>query len=403
VRATGARGQVRRHALAAPVAAALCALAVIASGCGGSDTKPELAIYTSMPLSGDAATGRDAVEAERMALDAVGGKVDGTTIRLVPLDDVPPGETQATPEQAERNAERAADDPETIAYIGDIDSFATEKAMPVLSEAGILTLSPGSTAVSLTATPPDEGDRRTFARVIPNDRVQAAALVALMRQEGARRLFIVEDRDVYGSGLTDLVERLAPLRGVEIVGKASNDAQPAVLATRVRSSNADAVLFAGTTDDGALRTLRAISVANRGIKLFGPDGLADRAFVANANRLGNDVFVTAPVLVPAAYPPAGRRFFADLEDRIGHVPDPYAIYAYESMDLVVDALTRLADEGRLAASDPEQVRRDVLDEVLSTRNRLSILGRYSLDARGDTTIVDYGAYRVRDGRLVPET
>jgi branched-chain amino acid transport system substrate-binding protein len=45
-------------------------------------------------------------------------------------------------------------------------------------------------------------------------------------------------------------------------------------------------------------------------------------------------------------------------------------------------------------------RGDVIDEMLKTRGRRSVLGTYSIDTNGDTSIKSYGSYRVRDGRLV---
>ena len=36
--------------------------------------------------------------------------------------------------------------------------------------------------------------------------------------------------------------------------------------------------------------------------------------------------------------------------------------------------------------------------VRSTKNRQSVLGTYSIDANGDTTLTDYGLYVVKDGQ-----
>ena len=44
-------------------------------------------------------------------------------------------------------------------------------------------------------------------------------------------------------------------------------------------------------------------------------------------------------------------------------------------------------------------REAVLEQLLATRDRESVIGTYSIDENGDTTLTDYGAYRIDDGRL----
>ena len=67
---------------------------------------------------------------------------------------------------------------------------------------------------------------------------------------------------------------------------------------------------------------------------------------------------------------------------------PGAAYGYEAMSLLLDAIRRAGDGG----SD----RGSVLDEVLSTRDRHSIIGEYSIDGNGDTTLDLVSAYRIQN-------
>jgi branched-chain amino acid transport system substrate-binding protein len=43
---------------------------------------------------------------------------------------------------------------------------------------------------------------------------------------------------------------------------------------------------------------------------------------------------------------------------------------------------------------------DILTAVFDTQDRQSVLGTYSIDENGDTTLTDYGVYTVEDGELV---
>jgi branched-chain amino acid transport system substrate-binding protein len=64
------------------------------------------------------------------------------------------------------------------------------------------------------------------------------------------------------------------------------------------------------------------------------------------------------------------------------------------MSLLLSAISR-ATEGGTARID----RAAVLRALFSTRERESVLGTYSIDRDGDTTLRVFGAYGVSDGRL----
>ena len=45
-------------------------------------------------------------------------------------------------------------------------------------------------------------------------------------------------------------------------------------------------------------------------------------------------------------------------------------------------------------------RQDVVKQLLATKNRSSILGTYSFDNEGDTSLTTYGLYTIKGGKLV---
>jgi branched-chain amino acid transport system substrate-binding protein len=100
--------------------------------------------------------------------------------------------------------------------------------------------------------------------------------------------------------------------------------------------------------------------------------------------------VTVATLSPDEYPPEGQKFFKDFEAKYGDkTPDPYAIYGYEAMSLALDAIKRSGTGSK----------EDVLKAIFSTKDRKSVLGTYSIDKNGDTTITDYGVYDIEGGQL----
>jgi branched-chain amino acid transport system substrate-binding protein len=129
----------------------------------------------------------------------------------------------------------------------------------------------------------------------------------------------------------------------------------------------------------------------------GGDGVSDSPFVdpeqgGIPSNVARRTQITVPTLPPEAYPPAGRKFFADYAKAYGDSsPEPYAVYGYEAARLIVDAIRRAGDSGEMRAA--------VVKQLFRTKGRESVLGTYDIDQNGDTTLTDYGAYRIRDGEL----
>ena len=69
------------------------------------------------------------------------------------------------------------------------------------------------------------------------------------------------------------------------------------------------------------------------------------------------------------------------------------LYGYEAMSLTLDAIERAAEQG-------EVDRASVIEQLFATKDRESVLGTYSIDENGDTTLTDYGAYSIENGALV---
>jgi branched-chain amino acid transport system substrate-binding protein len=359
----------------------------------------EVAVYSSLPLAGpQGAEGRDVLRGERLALERAGGRAGAITVRLVSRDAALRGHGPWDPARVFGNARRAAADPSAIAYLGEYQSGASGISLPVTNEAGILMVSPTSAHVGLTRSDggePGEPDRyypagtRTFGRVAPADHRQARALVAYLQALGAQRAYIVDDLEVYGAGLARMVRRRLAPRGIRLAGRAhvrrAGDA--ASIASRVRRSRADAVVYLGITRNGAVQLWHAVHRRAPRALLLGADGVAERAFTRRLSRGERArTYLTDAPLGRAAYPPAGQAFFAAFAARYGRGPLPRAIYGYEAMSVALDSIARAGAQGN--------VRETVISQFFATRDRESVLGRYSIDRNGDTTLAVYGGYKV---------
>jgi branched-chain amino acid transport system substrate-binding protein len=363
-------------------------------------------IYVSLPVWGP--DGRDKQTAHMrdaigMALAQHHSKAGGVTIKPVFEDDSSRKLGGFSVAATARNARRAAEDAKALGYIGDFNSGSTAISISILSAAGIPQISPASTAVGLTSTGRDGGsadpnepstyyvDEHTFVRVAPNDQVQADALTALVTGDGCKRLAIISDGGYYGVRLAREVRRSAKDRGPMVAFNATIGTHPETLPGKAASRRSDCFLYSGALDD---RTVGLFTRVGRALpstaKLYGPDGLAETDFTAHLDaNIAKRVKLMQPERERKGLGAQFIHGFRDTHD--GADPEPYAVYAYESMLLMLDAI----DHAGAGAG----ARVGIVNELFNTSRRRSAIGTYSITEDGDTTKRDYDVYRIRSGVL----
>jgi branched-chain amino acid transport system substrate-binding protein len=403
--------------------AGLAACVVVATGvsaCGDDDEDgggsgggaDSVNVYSSLPLQGAQRLQTTAmVDGIKLALEQAGGKAGDVAVKYTSLDDSTAQAGNWTPEATSANARRVAQDDSAIAYIGEFNSGASAISIPILNEVPIAQVSPANTAVGLTTDEPgaDEGEpdkyyptgQRHYLRIVPKDTIQGAALATLMKKDGCGKAYILNDKEVYGAGLARNIELSAKEQGLDLAGNEGIDPKAPNFrsqAASIKSSGADCFAFAGVTPNGAVQLYKDVSAALPNAKLYGPDGVSNPEFF-NAEEGGlppdvaSKVKVTVATLSPDQYPPSGQRFFDQYKAKYDVTSvDPYAIYGYEAMSLVLETCKRLGAD----CSD----RQAMIEALFETKGRESVLGTYDIDENGDTTITDYGVYRVEDGELV---
>jgi branched-chain amino acid transport system substrate-binding protein len=234
--------------------------------------------------------------------------------------------------------------------------------LPITNEGRLLQVSPASSAVDLVAPFPGSDDvpdvqasgDRTFGRVIPSDYAQGRAAAVWAEELGWSAVTIQSDRSAFGDSLADGFRAEAESIGLDAAGGG------------------------------------------------GPAYLAGEPPVAGRETMGSDVFlgartmpglITSAALDPSQLPPAGQDFLDRFRAEYGRAPGRYAAYGYEAMAVVLDAIERAGDGG----TDREAV----IDAFLDTSDRESVLGTYSIDGVGDTTLNRLTGYRVEGDRAEP--
>ena len=391
--------------------AAVALLVAAAGGCGSQNpdeaTGEQLAIYSSLPLQGPTAEiSKEIVNGERLALSQAGGRAGRFRVGYVSLDDSDPRNGRLDPGVTAANAKIAAQDTSTIAYIGEYSSAATAVSLPLINAAGILQVSPASPYVGLTSSR-DAGQyepqrfyptgRRTFGHLQPGDPGQASAQVKLMRALAVRRVYVLDDLNPFVVPLAELIASAARRAGIAV---AAHDSLPIELGgsfhgevQKIAASGAQAVSFAGGGSPGAIALWRGLHRAKPNLLLLGSSAMAaDDAFTSAIGQAAQSTYLTSPVLSPSDYPPAAARVLKLYRERFGADPAPNALYGYEAMSVVLDAIRRAGTRGNN--------RRVVIGRFFATRDRDSVLGRYSIRADGESTLSRYAVDRVLGGRAV---
>ncbi len=398
------------------------ALAVAACGGGGDGAGgggdggggERLTIYSSLPLQGAARAQAEAtVKGARLALEQAGGKAGRFTIEYRSLDDSTAQAGGWDPGQTSANARKAVSDESTIGYIGEFNSGATAVSLPILNEAGIAQVSPGNTAVGITSDDPgaEPGEpekyyptgERTYARILPKDTYQGAAIATLAKEEDCDSAFILNDKEVYGAGLARNVELSAKRVGLKIAGNQGIDKNAAnyrSVGARIKGTGAECFIYTGITANNAVQIFKDMAAALPDATLIGPEGVGETGFFDPQDgglpaEVAKRVLITIPGVAPEEYPPAGKQFLEDYRAEYGERnPDRYAVYGYEAMSLLLDAIKRAGAKGNDRAA--------VVEQIFATKDREGVFGTYGIDENGDITLTPYGVYRIEDGELAFE-
>lgn len=393
---------------AAPAATPAAATEASAPATGGAEGV--IKVYTSWPLQGSMLPIGDSMKKavdlalEHYLADHNGTGPAGFTIQVLNLDDASPttGSWDGTIEA--ENAQKCVNDPDCMIYFGTYNSGAAKISMPITNRAGIAHITPANTYPGLTKVW-DAGEPEIYRpsgavnyfRTNASDDLQGWSGAAWARCMGFENVYVLDDRQLYGKGVADAFIQQAEEVGINIVGRdgvESTDIDFRSLLTKVRASNADLVYGGFVIDSGGpqvIQQMAALGLFEQGIKFMGPDGLQDQALidqVGGADVANGNVFLTFPGLTGSQLTTeAGQRYYDDYKAKFNSEPSPWATYAYQAMQVVLDSIERAGAKDRAA----------ILDAMRSTDNFTGITGTFGFDENGDPTLINMGGYLVTDG------
>lgn len=354
-------------------------------------------IVTSFPMR-QVTVGKSIVNGITLAMEEVKYKAGKYKIDLLVEDGG--GADGKWSEDIERNiAEKAANDPDVMVYIGTYNSGAAKISIPITNKAGLVQISPGNAWPGLTQpgfAPGEPGifypmGVRNYFRVVPNDTAQGPAGAIWAKELGASSIYILNDGSPPAK-IEATIAKQATKIGLKIAGRATLENTPDGIAKAlkdVKGSGADIVYFAGITPNGVVPLIKGLREQSRTIKFMGLQGIKEQAFINQAGSSAEGSFVTS-VGIPPNQTDKGKEFVQKYVTRFKEEPDAFSAFGYEAAKVALSAIEK-AD-----AKD----RKKILNEVANTKDYDGLFGKWSFDTNGDTTLTLVSGYIVREGKFV---
>jgi branched-chain amino acid transport system substrate-binding protein len=362
---------MKKTLVAVAVAVAALALTSLASA------QEVVKIGHSAAVTGPVAYfGKDTENGARMAIEALnarGVQVKGKPVRfaLVAEDD------GGDPKQATSVAQKLVD-ARVNGVVGHETSGTTIPASKIYHQAGIPQISPSSTSPKYT----QQGFNTAF-RVVANDIQLGQALGHYaVKDMGAKRVAVIDDRTAYGQGLATEFAKGLQQQGAQVVAKEFTHDKATdfnAILTKIRAAKPDLVFFGGMSAVAG-PMLRQMKQLGLNVKMMGGDGIcSDEIHKLSGGAMADgQVFCAEAGGVDAAGRAGLDKFRADYKKRFGIDVQINAPYAYDAVMTMAEAMVK-AGSTAPAAYLP----------VLARIQYKGVTGPIAFDARGD----------IRDGTI----
>jgi branched-chain amino acid transport system substrate-binding protein len=310
-----------------------CSLALM--GCQPSSDQV-IKIGVQGPMTGEwAYEGEGFRQAVQLLADQVnedGGLLGGRQIEVIVGDD------RGDPDEARRVASRLVEEG-VVAVVGAYNSDATEAAMEVYNEAGVLHLTPSSTATRLA----QKGYPSFFRVCFPDDRQGVFVADLVVDALGLSRVALVHDGSAYAEGLADwtrlyLQERGASVVAYEEIAAGQRDFTP--LLERIGESRAQALYFTAYYPEAALLVRQIKDMGFDTLQFMAGNAVNNPEFVTIAGAdAAVDTIVTTEPLPQDMQSAEAVQFVTDYEARFGEPPTSiWTLMAADAFRLIVAAI-----------------------------------------------------------------
>lgn len=354
----------------------------------GSDGKKVIKIATQSPLSGGSATLGEAIKlGAQLAIEEQKDKFAdmGFELQLDAKDD------QGDPKKGVANAQLIGADQSVLGVVGHLNSGVSIPASEVYEKYNIISVSPASTATDFT-----DRNLKSVSRVVARDDFQgpAGAQYAINTLK-AKKIFVIQDKTAYGSGLADAFKAAAEKLGAEIVGYEGitvGEKDFNGVLNQVSSKKPDLIYFGGLYSEGGLLVKQA---RDKGIDVpfMGGDGLDSSTFVEIAGDAVKNSYLTS-VAGDVTQTEEGKKFAEDYKAKFNKNIESYSAYAYDSAGVLLAGIEQAIkdNDGKLPT------RESVMKAVRAIKDYKGIATQVGFDDKGDNTYAKIFIYKFDEAK-----
>lgn len=296
---------------------------------------------------------------------------------------------------------KLAADPTIVAVIGTSCSSEARVAVPLLSKAGFVIVSPSNTAPDLT----EKGNPNNYPgylRTAHNDLVQGATAAKFAWEFlKVKVAATIHDGSLYADKLQQVfAENFKQLGGTITAQEAidPNQTDMHAVLTRIAAGKPELIYFPIFLPAGGFIIRQAKETAGlENTKLMGADGLFSPDVVKAAGDAVEGFYVSSPYVSGPAY----DAFVAKYKEKYGKEPiSIFHAHAYDAFMMIAAAIEKVAvkdADGTLHI--PRQALRDAL---YATKDFKGLTGNLTCSPTGDCADPHIAAYQYHAGKYPPD-
>ena len=354
----------------------------------------ELKVAVAAPYTGGAAAFgemiRRGAELREKEINEAGG-INGMKLTLLFEDDAGKGS------EASLVAERIANNPQILAVVGHFNSDCSLAGQEIYDRAGIVELSPGSTAVEVC-----EGSPWTF-RNLYHDGFQGKFIAQYLDNvlTGIESVAVFFDNDAYGRGLRNAFVAEAEKIGLTLVASEAYERDSTnfkAQLTSIKAKNPDAIFISGLYTEASL-IVKQGREAGITAQFFGADGVDSPDFLTIAGSAAEGTYLTTPFTFGAGGAEA-QQMAADFEALHGVAPDTWAALTYDAVGMIQDALAKTYNAEASVEDNRKAIREHLASLDTPEEGYEGITGLTYFDIKGDTVNKPAYVKIVKDGQFV---
>ncbi|MBZ0303722.1 MAG: branched-chain amino acid ABC transporter substrate-binding protein [Anaerolineae bacterium] len=282
-------------------------------------------------------------------------------------------------------AQKLAANDQLLGVVGTNCSSSATAALPIISTAGMVMISPSNTAPSLTNDDTASGGvwQPGYYRTAHNDLFQGAIAAEFAFNElGLTKLATIHDGSPYAEGLQAVMADTFTELGGEVVFQGAinvGDTDMSAILTEVAAAGPEVIYFPVFEPEGDF--IAAQTADTPGLEdavLMGADGLLSDSFPEATGEAAVGMYLSGPSVTGDEY----TAFLDKWAEEIGGVPPSgYHAHAYDATNILLDAIESVAEVGE----DGTIVvgRQALRDALTATADYAGLTGSLTCNATGD--------------------